>query len=225
MPDSPHTGPTVDHESVKERIRRSGVVAVLRAHDASHFVPVALTLVEAGVSAIEVTLTARHALEALAALRGEVHRDVVVGAGTVLSERDAAAAMQAGADFLVAPSLVPEVVRLGLSASTPVYPGALTPSEFVAARQSGADLVKLFPASVMGTGYLRDLKGPLPDIDVMPTGGIRLEDVANWLSAGAVAVGLGGPLLGDSLEGGSVDALRRRIGTTLEQVLAARIVA
>lgn len=211
--------------AVKERLRRSGIVAVLRAPEAAGFVPVAAELVAAGVGAIEVTLTAPDALDALRTLRSEVPDDVVLGAGTVLTERAAAAAIAAGADFLLAPSLVPDVVRFGLAAGIPVCPGALTPTEFVAAMQSGVDLVKLFPAVRMGPGYLRDLHGPLPDLDVMPTGGISVEDVSAWLAAGAVAVGLGGPLLGDALEGGSIEALRRRIGTALEQVRLAQATA
>lgn len=208
--------------TVKQRISKSGIVAVLRAPDAAHFVQVAQRLVELGVTAIEVTLTARNALRAIAAIRAETSGEVVVGAGTVLTERDATACIHAGAEFLVAPALVPEVIRLGLSASTPVYPGAFTPSEFVAASRLGVDLVKLFPAAVVGPGYLTDLRAPLPAIDVMPTGGIRIEDVAAWLTAGAVAVGLGGPLLGDALEGGSTEALRRRVHAALAAVDAAR---
>lgn len=215
--------PPKAQRSVNEVLRRSGIVAVLRASQAAGFVPVAAELVAAGVQAIEVTLTAPDALEALTALRGEVPQGVILGAGTVLTEQEAANAIAAGADFLVAPSLVPDVVRFGLTAGVPVYPGALTPSEFVAAQRSGADLVKLFPAARMGPGYLRDLHGPLPDLEIMPTGGIGVEDVSAWLCAGAVAVGLGGPLLGDALEGGSIRALRRRTETALDQVRAARV--
>ena len=208
--------------SATEQITRSAIVAVLRSPDARTFPHVVSTLVAGGVGAIEVTLTARHALEVIAAIRGMLPDDVMVGAGTVLTEGDAVGCVEAGAQFLVAPSLVPEVVRFGRSSSTPVYPGALTPSEFVAAQQSGVDLVKLFPAATMGVSYLQHLKGPLPDIDIMPTGGIRLEDVASWLAAGASAVGLGGPLLGDSLEGGSLEALRQRVKIAVDAVRAAR---
>lgn len=208
--------------SVTQKITRSAIVAVLRSPDARSFAAVVPTLVAGGVGALEVTLTARNALEVIAAIRSMVSDEVAVGAGTVLTERDAVECVEAGAEFLVAPSLVPEVVRFGSSCSTPVYPGALTPSEFVAAQQSGAELVKLFPAGTMGVKYLQHLKGPLPNIDIMPTGGVRLEDVASWLDAGASAVGLGGPLLGDSLEGGSLEALRHRVATAIDAVRAAR---
>lgn len=207
---------------VTERVKHAGIVAVLRASDASRFIAVAQVLVEMGVTALEITLTTPGALESLAAVRAESPDHVVVGAGTVLTEGDAAACIQAGADFLVAPALVPPVVRLGLATSTPVYPGALTPSEFLTAHESGAELVKLFPAAVMGPGYLKDLHGPLPGIDVMPTGGISLDEVDAWLRAGAATVGLGGPLLGDSLDGGSLAALRGRVSKALDAVVAVR---
>jgi 2-dehydro-3-deoxyphosphogluconate aldolase/(4S)-4-hydroxy-2-oxoglutarate aldolase len=202
----------------EERIRTSGLVAVMRARDATHFVRVARELVDLGMTALEITLTTRDALDALRVIRDDSPADVAVGAGTVLTEHQAAACTEAGADFLVSPGLVPDVLRLGQAASIPTYPGALTPSEFITASQLGADLVKLFPANLVGPSYLQDLKGPLPDIEVMPTGGIGIDDIPAWLAAGAVTVGLGGPLLGDVLDGGSINALRERASAALEAV-------
>lgn len=200
------------------RIRNSGVVAVMRAADSTRFAQVASELVNRGITALEVTLTTAGAIDALRTIRDSAPTDVVVGGGTVLTEAQATACIENGADFLVAPGLVPTVMHVGQEASVPVYPGALTPSEFMAASQLGAGLVKLFPANVVGPGYLKDLKGPLPDIDIMPTGGIRIEDIGSWLSAGAVTVGLGSPLLGDSLDGGSLEGLRSRAQAALEAV-------
>lgn len=211
-----------DELAVDDRVSRAAIVAVLRASDASRFLDVAAVLVDAGVRALEITLTTPGALDALARVREQAPAGVAVGAGTVLTERDAAESIQAGAEFLVTPGLAPDVMRRGGATSTPVYPGALTPSEFMAARRLGADIVKLFPAAVMGPGYLRDLRGPLPDVRVMPTGGIRLDDVPDWFEAGATAVGLGGPLLGDSLSGGSLEALRGRADQVMRSVQAAR---
>jgi 2-dehydro-3-deoxyphosphogluconate aldolase/(4S)-4-hydroxy-2-oxoglutarate aldolase len=210
--------PIKDVATTRERIGSSGVVAVMRADDAAHFPRVARQLVELGLTALEITLTTRGALDALRAIREDKPDEVVVGAGTVLNERQAAACIEAGADFLVTPGLVPELVRLARAGSTPVYPGALTPSEFIAATQLGADLIKLFPADLFGPKYLQHLRGPLPDIEIMPTGGIQIDDIPAWLRAGAVTVGLGGPLLGDVLDGGSTDALRRRATAALEAV-------
>lgn len=218
---APADGSATAESAIKQRLRSGGVVAVLRASSAVHFTTVARVLVEAGVTALEVTLTTPDAVNAIAAIKAEAPDHVLVGAGTVLDELQAAQCIQHDADFLVAPALVPDVIRLGLSASVPVYPGALTPTEFVAASRLGVDLVKLFPANTVGPKYLEDLRGPLPHLDVMPTGGIGLAEVSTWLSSGALAVGLGGPLLGDAVEGGSLRGLRGRAEEAMAAVHAA----
>jgi 2-dehydro-3-deoxyphosphogluconate aldolase/(4S)-4-hydroxy-2-oxoglutarate aldolase len=201
---------------------RSGVVAVLRARSADGFAAVADVLVEAGVTALEVTLTSNRALDALAGLIRTLPEDVVIGAGTVLTAYEARACVDAGAAFLVAPVLVPEVSAVGAAAGIPTYPGALTPSEVFAASRGGAPIVKLFPASAVGPRFVKDLHGPLPDVRIMPTGGIDLGDVAAWLNAGAVAVGLGGPLLGDAADGGSLTALKERARRAVDAVASTR---
>ncbi|BCJ55297.1 hypothetical protein Asp14428_67720 [Actinoplanes sp. NBRC 14428] len=204
--------------SVTEAIVRSGVVAVLRAPTADAFSAVADVLVESGITALEVTLTSKGALEALAGLCRQLPPHVVVGAGTVLSADDAEASIDAGAAFLVSPVAVPGVEGAGV----PFYPGAFTPSEIFAAARTGAPLVKLFPASAVGPRYLKDLHGPLPDVRIMPTGGIEIADVAAWLGAGAAAVGLGGPLLGDAASGGSLARLADRARRAADAVAYAR---
>ena len=152
-------------------------------------------------------------------LRRQVPASVVVGAGTVLTADDAKASVDAGAEFLVSPVLDRALVA---SSSVPFYPGTLTPTEIHAAGQAGAPLVKVFPAGGLGPGYLRDIRGPLPAARVMPTGGIKIEDVADWLLAGAVAVGLGGPLLGDAAAGGSLKELAVRARQAVRAVAIAR---
>lgn len=200
---------------------RSGVVAVLRAATAEGFSAVADVLVDSRITALEVTLTSRGALNALAGLVRQLP-EAVVGAGTVLTADDAKACLDAGAAFLVAPVLVPEVSAVGAAAGVPVYPGAFTPTEIFTAARGGAPVVKLFPASTVGPRYVKDLHGPLPGVRIMPTGGIDLGDVATWLSAGAVAVGLGGPLLGDAAAGGSLSALATRARRAADAVAFAR---
>jgi 2-dehydro-3-deoxyphosphogluconate aldolase/(4S)-4-hydroxy-2-oxoglutarate aldolase len=201
---------------------RSGVVAVLRADTADGFSAVADVLVDAGVGALEVTLTSRGALAAIAGLVRQLPAGVVVGAGTVLTADQAKACVDAGAAFLVAPVLVPEVSAVGAAAGVATYPGALTPTEVFVASRGGAPIVKLFPASAVGPRFVTDLHGPLPGVRIMPTGGIELGDVAGWLSAGAVAVGLGGPLLGDAAAGGNLAALRDRARRAVDAVAFAR---
>jgi 2-dehydro-3-deoxyphosphogluconate aldolase/(4S)-4-hydroxy-2-oxoglutarate aldolase len=204
---------------------RSGVVAVLRAKTADGFSAVADVLVDAGVTALEVTLTSQGALAALAGLVRQLPSHVVVGAGTVLTADEAKACVDAGAAFLVAPVLVPEVSAIGTAHGIPTYPGALTPTEVHTASRGGAPIVKLFPASAVGPRYLKDLHGPLPGVRIMPTGGIDLTDIASWLTAGAVAVGLGGPLLGDAAAGGSLAGLRDRARRAADAVAFARSAA
>ena len=208
-----------DMDSVTAAIVRSGVVAVLRASTADGFAAVADVLVEAGITAIEVTLTSRGAIDALAGLRRQLPPVAVVGAGTVLTADQAKAAADAGAAFLVSPVLDPELSGV---AGVPFYPGGLTPTEIFRAHAAGAPLVKLFPAGAVGPRYLKDLHGPLPDVRIMPTGGIDIADVATWLGNGAAAVGLGGPLIGDAAAGGSLAALAERARRAADAVAYAR---
>ena len=198
---------------------RSGVVAVLRAASADGFAAVADVLVGNGITAIEVTLTSRGAIDALGGLRRQLPPSAVIGAGSVLTPDQAKAAVDAGAAFLVSPVIDPVMAQ---DFGVPFYPGGLTASEIHRASQTGAPLVKLFPASAVGPGYLKDLHGPLPGIRIMPTGGIGIDDISGWLAAGASAVGLGGPLLGDAASGGSLTDLGVRARRAADAVAFAR---
>jgi 2-dehydro-3-deoxyphosphogluconate aldolase / (4S)-4-hydroxy-2-oxoglutarate aldolase len=213
-----------DLDSVTAAVVRSGVVAVLRAPTADSFAAVADVLVESGVTAIEVTLTSRGAINALAGLRRQLPPSAVIGAGTVLTADDAKAAVDAGAAFLVSPLFDPLLFdpELGGSFGVPFYPGGLTPTEIFAAHRSGAPLVKLFPAATVGPRYIKDLHAPLPDVRIMPTGGIDIADIATWLGNGASAVGLGSPLLGDSVTGGNLRTLAERARRAADAVAFAR---
>jgi 2-dehydro-3-deoxyphosphogluconate aldolase/(4S)-4-hydroxy-2-oxoglutarate aldolase len=208
----------MNDSSVTDLVCSSGVVAVLRAPTADAFASISEVLVEAGITALEVTLTSRGALEALAGLRRQLPSGVAIGAGTVLSLDDAKASVDAGAAFLVSPVHVPALDGFPV----PVYPGAFTPTEIFTASRGGAPLVKLFPAGTVGPRYLKDLRGPLPDVRIMPTGGIEIADIATWLTAGAVAVGLGSPLIGDAATGGSLTQLAARARRAADAVAFAR---
>jgi 2-dehydro-3-deoxyphosphogluconate aldolase / (4S)-4-hydroxy-2-oxoglutarate aldolase len=208
-----------DIDEVTGAVVRSGVVAVLRAATADGFAAVTDVLVSAGITAIEVTLTSRGAVQALAGLRRQLPPSAVIGAGTILTADQAKASVDAGAAFLVSPVLDPSLIE-GLG--VPFYPGALSPTEVFAAHRAGAPLVKLFPAATVGPRYIKDLHGPLPGVRLMPTGGIAIDDIPAWLSAGASAVGLGGPLLGDAAAGGSLTALAGRARRAADAVALAR---
>lgn len=198
----------------------TGVVAIARAASTTRVAEAVETLIEAGVRCIELTLTMPGAVASIETLVRKLGDRACIGAGTVLTPAQARACIDAGAAFLVAPSAVPDVVTIALDAGVPCLPGALTPSEVVAAWQSGASAVKLFPASVGGVRYLRDLRAPLPDISLIPTGGVAIDDVPGYIAAGAVAVGVGGPLFGDALDPGDLGDLAA-LGARAAQLLGA----
>ena len=206
-------------DQVTAAVIRSGIVAILRAPTSDGFAAVADVLVGAGITAMEVTLTSRGAIEAIGGLRRQLPDSVAIGAGTILTADDAKAAVDAGAEFLVAPVLDKQLVA---SSPVPFYPGTSTPTEMYEAHVAGAPLVKLFPAGGLGPRFLRDVRGPLPQIDVMPTGGIKIEDIADWLLAGAKAVGVGSPLVGDAAAGGNMKALAARAKHAVSAVAFAR---
>jgi 2-dehydro-3-deoxyphosphogluconate aldolase/(4S)-4-hydroxy-2-oxoglutarate aldolase len=185
------------------------LMAIVRAPDADGAVRAALAICDAGARLVEISLTTPGALDAIARLRSEAPPEVWVGAGTVLTARDVTDVLAAGAGFVVTPALA-ESVDAAVAAGVPVAAGAFTPSEVVAARQRGADVVKVFPASILGPGYLRALRDPFPGVPFMAVGGVGADAARDFLAAGAVAVGVGGPLLGDAATGGDLAALRGR---------------
>jgi 2-dehydro-3-deoxyphosphogluconate aldolase / (4S)-4-hydroxy-2-oxoglutarate aldolase len=177
-----------------ERLREARVIAVLRTPDGGSAVRTAQALVEGGVRAIELTFTTPGAAEALHRARERLPDDVVVGAGTIRDRTQLDAALAAGAEFLVTPHLDRELLAAMLASGRLALPGTLTPTEVAAALAAGATAVKVFPASAVGPSYLKALRGPFPEVQVVPTGGIGPADVRSWLDAGAVAVGAGGEL-------------------------------
>jgi 2-dehydro-3-deoxyphosphogluconate aldolase/(4S)-4-hydroxy-2-oxoglutarate aldolase len=195
-----------------ERVAAVPLVAILRAADAGRFLEVGRVLYEAGVRAVEVTLTSTGALEALGRLRAALPEDALLGVGTVRSAADAERAVDAGATYVVAPDLRPEVVAWAVAHGVPVVPGALTPTEIAAAWAAGATAVKVFPVSAVGgPAYLEAVRAPLPEVPLVPTGGVGLGDIGAYLAAGAAAVGVGSPLLGDAGDpSGDLDALAGR---------------
>jgi 2-dehydro-3-deoxyphosphogluconate aldolase/(4S)-4-hydroxy-2-oxoglutarate aldolase len=199
-------------EGFLEQVAAVPVVAILRAADAGRFLEVGRVLYEAGVRAVEVTLTSSGALAALGRLREELPPDALLGVGTVRSAEDAELAVAAGATYLIAPDFRPEVVAWAVDRGVPVVPGALTPTEIAAAWAAGATAVKVFPVSAVGgPAYLKAVRAPLPEVAMVPTGGVGIDDIGAYLAAGAAAVGIGSPLLGDAGDpGGDLEALAER---------------
>lgn len=193
-------------------LRANPVVAVLRARHASEYAPVIDALVKGGVRSIELTLSTDGVFDHLPGLKQEFGSDAELGVGTVTCEEEAVRALEGGADYLVTPAMVTDVVRVAVQSGVPVFPGGLTPTELLAGMQAGATAVKLFPASTVGPGYLGQLRGPFPRMQVIPSGGIGVDDAADWIAAGALAVSLGGPLLRDAFTGGDLAGLTARAG-------------
>jgi 2-dehydro-3-deoxyphosphogluconate aldolase/(4S)-4-hydroxy-2-oxoglutarate aldolase len=182
------------HEDLN-RVIDGGIVAVIRSTSSEQLVEVARALFEGGVDVLEVTLTVPRALQIIAAVRKALGEKVLLGAGTVLDPETARAAFLAGAEFLVAPTTNIETIKLANRYDKLVMPGAFTPTEVLTAWEAGADIIKVFPADIGGPAYLKTLHGPLPQVRLLPTGGVNLSTIADFLKAGACAVGLGGALV------------------------------
>ncbi|HEY2278107.1 MAG TPA: bifunctional 4-hydroxy-2-oxoglutarate aldolase/2-dehydro-3-deoxy-phosphogluconate aldolase [Streptosporangiaceae bacterium] len=190
-------------------LRDARLVAIVRGTSTEASLATVLTLAAEGLRLIEVSLTTPGATTVIEQARKELEPGILIGAGTVLTAAEAAQVAEAGAEFVVTPGLGPGVtasVELGL----PVLAGALTPSEVIAATQSGAAGVKLFPASSGGPAYLQALRDPFPGVPFVPVGGVDADAAAAYLAAGAVAVGVGSPLVGDAARGGPVAELAAR---------------
>lgn len=207
---------------ITPQLQQSGVVAILRGSTDRHLEGVSRTLGEAGVTCLELTLTTPGAVDALERVRGELDDGVALGMGSVITAEQAAACLEAGADFLVSPGVCTEVAVYAAQHGVACYPGGWTPTELLEAWGLGAPAVKLFPAASGGPRHLKDVRAPLPHIPLVPTGGVALDQIAEYIAAGAAAVGLGGPLVGDALEGGPLTALHERAQVALAAVRSGR---
>lgn len=200
-----------------QRVLDSGIVAIIRAPSNEQLVQVARTLYEAGIDVQEVTLTVPGALDVIASIRKELADRVLLGAGTVLDTETARAAMLAGAEFIVSPTVNVDVIRMCRRYDKLIMPGAFTPTEVLTAWEAGADFVKIFPADIGGPAHLKALHGPLPQIRLLPTGGVDLETLRSFVEAGAAAVGLGSALVEkQAVADGDMD----RIGDLARQYVA-----
>jgi 2-dehydro-3-deoxyphosphogluconate aldolase/(4S)-4-hydroxy-2-oxoglutarate aldolase len=178
-----------------KKILDSGIVAVIRSTQSRQLVEVARALADGGIDVVEITLSVPDALGIIREVCNELGNRVLVGAGTVLDPESARAALLAGAEYIVAPTVNLDVIRLCRRYDRVIMPGALTPTEILTAWEAGADIVKVFPADVVGPAFFRALRGPLPQIRLMPTGGVDLSTAAAFLQAGACCLGIGSQLV------------------------------
>jgi 2-dehydro-3-deoxyphosphogluconate aldolase/(4S)-4-hydroxy-2-oxoglutarate aldolase len=182
-------------EAQLRHILDGGIVAVVRSPDSRQLVEVVRALADGGVTVAEITMTVPDALDVVRAVRRELGDRVLLGAGTMLDPETGRAALLAGAEYLVAPTLNLELIRLCQRYGKLVMPGAFTPTEILTAWEAGADVVKVFPADVVGPAFFKALRGPLPQVRLMPTGGVDLTTAADFLRAGACCLGVGSQLV------------------------------
>src|SRR4051794_23041892 len=172
-----------------------GIVAVVRSPDSRQLVEVARALADGGVTCVEITMSVPDALDVLRQVRKALGDRVLLGAGTVLDPETARAVLLAGAEYIVSPTVNLDVIRLCQRYDKLVMPGAFTPTEILAAWEAGADVVKVFPAEVVGPAFFKAVRGPLPQVRMMPTGGVDVNTAASFLKAGACCLGVGSQLV------------------------------
>ena len=198
-------------EAQLRQVLECGIVAVVRSQDSQQLVEVVRALFEGGVTVAEITMTVPGALDIIRQVRQALGDQVLLGAGTILDPETARAALLAGAEYIVSPTVNLEVIKLCQRYDKLVMPGAFTPTEILAAWEAGADIVKVFPADVVGPAFFKAVRGPLPQIRLMPTGGVDLTTAAAFLKAGACCLGVGGQLV-------EPDAVARRDFTRIRDL-------
>lgn len=184
-----------DRGAAVRRLCDKGVIAVVRARSSEQLIDVARALLAGGVDCIEITMTTPNALRVISECRQAVGAEALIGVGSVLDAATAGRAIDAGAQFVVAPTFSPEVIDAAHAADLPIVPGAFTPTEIVNATNAGADLVKVFPAGMFGPKYFKALLAPMPHLKLTPTGGVNLDTAAEWIAVGARTLGIGSALV------------------------------
>jgi 2-dehydro-3-deoxyphosphogluconate aldolase/(4S)-4-hydroxy-2-oxoglutarate aldolase len=218
-----HTRTPIDKEIVVEQIKSEGAVAVIRTDSIERALRTADAVVAGGFRAIEITFSFADAARAIEKLAKNNERDLLIGAGTILTREQVHEAVEAGAQFLVSPCVLPEVIDAAHDLQIAIIPGAFTPTEIYTAYLLGADIVKIFPAVKFGPEYLEAVRGPLPQIPIIPTSGVDASNVGNWFRAGAVAVGAVSSVLDPRLiRNGDWTELTKRAREFMDAVRAAR---
>jgi 2-dehydro-3-deoxyphosphogluconate aldolase/(4S)-4-hydroxy-2-oxoglutarate aldolase len=208
---------------IVDAIARLGVVAVIRLRDARKLRAVVDALADGGVRAIEVTMTVPDAVTLIRELSGGLPEGFLLGAGTVLDADTTRRVIDAGARFVVSPVFRPAMIDACHERDVPAAPGCFSPTEILAAHEAGADIVKVFPATALGPTYIKDVRAPLPQLRLMPTGGVSLDNAGEWIKAGAVAVGVGSALLdAKAIDSGNLEVITANARRIVASVAAAR---
>ncbi|MBN2012814.1 bifunctional 4-hydroxy-2-oxoglutarate aldolase/2-dehydro-3-deoxy-phosphogluconate aldolase [candidate division KSB1 bacterium] len=182
-------------QDIVRRIEECGVIAVIRMDNTEKLQQVIEAISEGGVKALEITMTTPGAIDVIKAVSKQISSDFMLGVGTVLDPETARAAILAGAEFVVGPTLNPDVIKMAHRYDKAVFPGAFTPTEILTAWEHGADIVKVFPATALGPKFFKDVKGPLPEVKMTPTGGVGLNNAAEFIKSGAACLGVGTAML------------------------------
>jgi len=213
----------MNRSEILSHITSTGVVAVIRMKDSRRLANVIEAVRLGGVKSIEITMTVPGAVEIIRGLVQSVPDDVLIGAGTVVDRETAIAVIDAGAEFVVGPVLDLQIIKVCAERDRVVIPGCFSPTEIHTAWRAGADIIKVFPATSLGPKYFKDIRGPFPDIRLMPTGGVTIDNVGEWIAAGAVAVGIGSDLLDKkAIEEERYDVLTERARRMVQNFLKAK---
>jgi 2-dehydro-3-deoxyphosphogluconate aldolase/(4S)-4-hydroxy-2-oxoglutarate aldolase len=214
---------SIGRTAAVQLIEASGVVGIIRLKDPSRLPGVVEALAAGGVRALEITMTVPGAVDLIRQTASSLPSGFLLGAGTVLDVETARRVVDAGARFLVSPVMRIALIEAARELDVPILPGCFSPTEILAAWEAGADIIKVFPATALGPGYLRDVHGPLPEVKLMPTGGVSIENAGDWIRAGAVAVGVGSALLDPTaLAAGRYDSVLENAKRIVANVNAAR---
>ena len=217
---------TTERTTTARRLEQLGVVAVIRLKDPDKVRAVVDALAAGGVRALEVTMTVPRAVELIRELAPTMPEGFLLGAGTVTDAATAHAVIDAGASYIVSPVFRVEVIAACRERDVPAIPGCFTPTEILAAHEAGAEIIKLFPATALGPQYIKDVRAPLPQVKLMPTGGVTLDNAGDWIRAGAVAVGVGSALVdATAIEAGRFDLIRSNAERVVASVAGARSAA
>ncbi|RCW73214.1 bifunctional 4-hydroxy-2-oxoglutarate aldolase/2-dehydro-3-deoxy-phosphogluconate aldolase [Saliterribacillus persicus] len=203
-----------------QRIFHNKLVAIVRGVNPRDVLDVTKALYEGGIKTLEITVDTPNVLQTIEQVRNEFDGEIIVGAGTVLDSETARAAIMAGSQFIFSPTVNIETIKMTKRYGVVSIPGAMTPTEILTAYENGGDIIKVFPSTILGPAYLKDIKGPLPHIPLMPTGGVNLDTISEYFQVGAVAAGLGSSLVKkqDSYSKEDLKALTQRARQFVEKV-------
>jgi 2-dehydro-3-deoxyphosphogluconate aldolase / (4S)-4-hydroxy-2-oxoglutarate aldolase len=213
----------LDIESITSSIQEYGVIAVIRMTDGDRVKRVVEAVVAGGVHAIEITMTVPNAASIIEMLQKDNDGSMIIGAGTVTDSDTAVRVIESGAQYVVSPILDQGIIATCSKHDVLCIPGCYTPTEIFTARKSGADIVKLFPATSLGPNFIKDIHGPFPDLQLIPTGGVTVDNVGSWITAGAAAVGIGSDLLNkEAIKNKQYEVLTERAKLLVSNIKTAR---